>query len=126
VDDRTATEISSLSLAERQIACLVVSAINGSTHHIGIVSRQLLALGVPRWLVDAIVRAPAWPSSEDDRLDVITMFAAQLTAAPRSIAATGIDRLRSVGLTDRDIVELVNLIGYYNCVNRVAAGIALR
>lgn len=126
MDDRTATEISSLSLVERQIAGLVVSAMNGSAQHTRILSRQLLALGVAPWLIDAIVRAPAWPSSEDDRLDVITMFAAQLTASPRSIAATGIERLRSVGLTDRDIVELVNLIGYYNGLNRIAIGLALR
>ena len=52
---RSATEMSRLSLTERHLAGLVVSALNGAEHHVRVESEQLLELGTPRWLVEAVV-----------------------------------------------------------------------
>ena len=118
--------MSRLSLTERHLAGLVVSAVNGAEHHVRVESEQLLELGTPRWLVEAITRAPVWPASDDDRLDMIAIFAARLTQSPRAVGADDITRLRCAGLTDGQIHELVNVVGYYNCLNRMAAGLGLR
>ena len=78
-----------------------------------------------RAVVDAIVRTPGRPASDDDRHDVISIFAARLTQSPGSITPPDVEPLREVGLTDRDIAELVGLVSYFNCLNRVAIGLAL-
>jgi uncharacterized peroxidase-related enzyme len=123
---RSATENSRLSITERHAAALVVSALNGSHHHVAFLSGQLQERGAPVWLVDNLCRAPWWAATDDDRLDVIAMFAARLTQAPQSVAAVDVDRLRSVGLTDGEIHELVNVVSYYNCLNRLSSGLGLR
>jgi uncharacterized peroxidase-related enzyme len=122
---RSATEISRLSLTERHRAGLVVSTLNGAQHHVQVESEQLLELGTPVWLIDAVVRAPAWPAADHDRLDVIAIFAARLTQSPRTVGADDIARLRSVGLSDGQILDLVNVVSYYNCLNRMTAGLGL-
>ena len=122
---RSATETSRCSITERHAAGLVVSALNGSERQVAFLAGQLQERGVPGWLVDSLCRAPWWPATDDDRLDVITMFAARLTQAPQSVAAVHVDRLRAVGLTDGQIHELVNVVSYYNCLNRMTAGLGL-
>ena len=54
------------------------------------------------------------------------MFAARLTQSPQAVDANDITRLRSFGLTDGQIHELVNVVSYYNCLNRMTAGFGLR
>jgi uncharacterized peroxidase-related enzyme len=125
VSIRSATEISRLSLIERHAAALVVSALNGSQHHVRELSERLARAATPPWVIDALVRAPSWPGTDDDRLDAIVMFAARLTRAPQSIATVDIERLRSVGLTDAQMHELVNVVSYYSCLNRMVAGLGL-
>ena len=33
--------------------------------------------------------------------------------------------LRSVGFSDRDILDIVEVVGYYACANRIADGLGL-
>ena len=47
-------------------------------------------------------------------------FAEKLTFHPSSINASDVDRLRSVGLADRAILDAVQVIAYFNYINRVA------
>lgn len=42
------------------------------------------------------------------------------------MAEEDILRLRTVDLTDHDIVDLANLVSYYNYVNRIAVSLGLR
>ncbi len=50
-------------------------------------------------------------------------FAAKLTLDPRGMASSHVRRLRESGFTDPDIVDAVQLIGYFNYVNRVLDGL---
>jgi uncharacterized peroxidase-related enzyme len=117
---------SSLTLLERLATALVTSAINGSTYHVRALRRRLDDVGAPSWLADSLVAAPTWPVVDDDRLAVITMFAAKLTKSPESMTEQGVIRLRSVDLTDADVLDVTNVVGYYNYINRVALGLGLR
>ncbi len=126
LEQSVATTTSSLTPAERQLAALVVSTINASGYHVRLITDELGRLGVPGWILNAVTRAPGWPASDDDRLDIITLFAARLTRSPRSMAEEDILRLRTVDLTDHDIVDLANLVSYYNYVNRIAVSLGLR
>jgi uncharacterized protein YciW len=62
----------------------------------------------------------------DRRLAAIVAYAAILTRWPGDVAAADVGRLRAAGLDDVDILDLNNLVAYYNYVNRVATGLGLR
>jgi alkylhydroperoxidase family enzyme len=44
----------------------------------------------------------------------------QVTRAPASVRRRDVESLRKQGLTDRDILDAVQVISYFNYINRVA------
>jgi len=52
-------------------------------------------------------------------------FAAELTRNPNHDTKTATDRLRSLGLTDRAILDATLIIAYFNFVNRIVLGLGL-
>ena len=50
-------------------------------------------------------------------------YAVKLTLAPGAMAEEDVLRLRSVGLNDPEITVAVQVIGYFNYINRVADGL---
>ncbi|HEV8131547.1 MAG TPA: peroxidase-related enzyme [Acidobacteriota bacterium] len=64
---------------------------------------------------------------QDFRLGTLTVvqralceFAEKLTLRPWDMAREDIDRLRTAGLDDRLILDAVQVIAYFNHINRVA------
>lgn len=53
-------------------------------------------------------------------------FASALTRFPDDVSDSDIDELRHVGLSDKGIWDLSNLIGFYNMTNRVATASGMR
>lgn len=52
-------------------------------------------------------------------------YAEKLTRKPASIDITDIESLREYGLGDRDILDLNQVVAYFNYVNRVADGLGI-
>ncbi len=52
-------------------------------------------------------------------------FAERLTLRPQEAAASEIDALRAAGLEDREILDVVQIIAYFNYVNRIASGLGV-
>ena len=52
-------------------------------------------------------------------------FADKLTRHPSRITAKDCQRLRTVDLNDRDILDAVEVISYFNYINRVADGLGV-
>lgn len=50
-------------------------------------------------------------------------FAVKLTLSPKQMSRGDIEALRTLGLVDEDIVDAVQLIGYFNYINRVLDGL---
>ena len=50
-------------------------------------------------------------------------FAAKLTLGPRDMRAKDVEGLRESGFKDPEIVDAVQLVGYFNYVNRVLDGL---
>ncbi len=90
-------------------------------HHHG---RSLRLLTKSDAFVDALARDPAAASLEP-RLRAMVDFAIALTRSPSERSAERIDRLRAAGLDDRAILDLCQVVAYFNFVNRMAEGLGV-
>lgn len=52
-------------------------------------------------------------------------YAAKLTRSPADTAASDVESLRTAGLTDREILDLVMVVGYFAFANRLVDGLGV-
>ena len=52
-------------------------------------------------------------------------FAIKLTTTPGAMNDADVDVLRSAGFSDRDILDIVEVVGYYAYANRIADGLGI-
>lgn len=52
-------------------------------------------------------------------------FSVKLTKAPGTMTDADVEDLRSVGFSDRDILDIVEVVGYYAYANRIADGLGI-
>ena len=52
-------------------------------------------------------------------------YAEKLTLRPGEMTLDDVDALRSAGLSDRDILDVVQVVAYYSYVNRIADGLGV-
>ena len=65
----------------------------------------------------------AAPLSDADR--ALCAFAEKLTRTPAAMTPADLDALRAHGFDDRAIHDAVQIIGYFNYINRVADGLGV-
>ena len=75
-------------------------------------------------LVDQI--AEDWTTSSISSVQMaMCEFAKKLTENPSKVNKKDIELLRSYSLSDKDISQIVQIIAYFNYINRVADGLGL-
>ena len=116
---------SGLSVQERLLAAFVTSLLNGTTHCASGLRHRLTDEGWTDDALRALEADPAHARTSDPRLDAIAHHAARLTTEPESITAPDLNVLRAQGLGDLEILDLNNIVAYYNYINRVANGLGL-
>ena len=52
-------------------------------------------------------------------------FAVKLTVTPSAMNDADVNSLRTAGFSDRDILDIVEVVGYYAYVNRITNGLGL-
>ena len=52
-------------------------------------------------------------------------YAARLTLAPAKVTGRDIERLRTVGFSDEDILAVAEITAYYAYVNRIVDGLGV-
>lgn len=52
-------------------------------------------------------------------------FAEKLTLQPSEVRQEDVDRLRGVGFSDEDIVDIVYVTAFFNMIDRVADGLGV-
>jgi uncharacterized peroxidase-related enzyme len=105
---------SALTPVERALAAFVTSTRNGTAH-----CGSGLRLKLAEYGVEPVL------TSDDPRLGPILAYADKLTTAPGSLGPSDIEALRRAGLGDLEILDLNNIVAYYNYINRVANGLGL-
>ena len=61
----------------------------------------------------------------DDRRLEMLRFARGLTLTPSATRAADVRRLRAAGWSDVDVLQLVEVVGYYAYANRIADGLGV-
>jgi len=75
-------------------------------------------------LVDEI--ADNWKNSSITEVQTaMCLFAEKLTLQPSTITQLDIDTLSDFDLSDKEISEIVQIVSYFNYINRVADGLGL-
>jgi uncharacterized peroxidase-related enzyme len=115
---------SGLSRLEREAVAVVVSASNECEY---CVNHHSVAL---RHFLDDEETLNLLASSDgletlEPRLSNIVRYAEKLTSAPSAMTESDLGELRAEGLSDKDILDLTLIVGYFNFVNRVAVGLGV-
>lgn len=111
---------SGLSKLEREMIAVVVSSINHCFYCLTAHGAAVRALSGDAMLGELMVmNYRAAKLSERER--AILDFAAFLTEHPDKIGEKDRDRLRAVGLSERDIWDVASVVGFFNMSNRVAS-----
>ena len=61
----------------------------------------------------------------DNRRVAMLRYVEQLTRSPADIESADIEALRSVGFSDRDILDIAEVTAYFAYVNRIANGLGV-
>ncbi len=61
----------------------------------------------------------------DNRRVAMFRYVEQLTRSPADIESADIEALRSVGFSDRDILDIAEVTAYFAYVNRIADGLGV-
>ena len=80
---------------------------------------DLRAAGGSEALVRAIKRDPRRAPLEG-RAALLRDFAIRLTRSPGAMVEADVKRLRAAGMEDEEILDTVEIIAYFNYINRVA------
>lgn len=61
----------------------------------------------------------------DDKRSAMLAFSVKLTVTPGDMSAGDADALRAVGFSDRDILDITEVVAYYAYANRIADGLGI-
>ena len=107
-----------LKRAERELATVVVSIINGCVYCSSVHARRFVELTrqpeIIRALYENGVDTPLEP-----RLRAIVDYAAKLTRAPAAMTVADLAPLRAVGMDDLEIHDLTNAVAMFANANRL-------
>jgi uncharacterized peroxidase-related enzyme len=115
---------SGLSRAEREAVAVVVSASNECgycvNHHV-----EALRHFIDDEEILTLLMSADGLETLEPRLSNIVRHAEKLTTAPGAMTESDLGELRAVGLSDKDILDLTLVVGYFNFVNRIAVGLGV-
>lgn len=113
-----------LSRRQRELIAVIVSRANACEY---CVAHHLEALS--RYITDANVLAAIAKGIHASQLPLVDRelltYASKLTREPHTVSEDDIQRLRTVGLTDDDILLANLIVAYFNFVNRIALGLGV-
>ncbi len=115
---------SGLSRLEREAIAVVVSANNDCDYCVSHHAESLRHYLDDEDALNSLMSADGLETLEP-RLSNIVRHAEKLTTAPGAMTESDLGELRAAGLSDRDILDLTLIVGYFNFVNRIAMGLGV-
>ncbi len=115
---------SGLSRLEREAIAVVVSASNECAYCVNHHAESLRQYIDDEETLSLLMTADGLETLEP-RLSNIVRHAEKLTDAPGAMTESDLGELRAEGLSDKDILDLTLIVGYFNFVNRIALGLGV-
>ncbi len=115
---------SGLSRLEREAIAVVVSASNECAYCVNHHAESLRQYIDDEETLGLLMTADGLETLEP-RLSNIVRHAEKLTDAPGAMTESDLGELRAEGLSDKDILDLTLIVGYFNFVNRIALGLGV-
>ena len=115
---------SGLSRLEREAIAVVVSANNDCDYCVNHHLESLRHYLDDEETLNMLATADGLETLEP-RLSNIVRYAEKLTNAPGAMTESDLGELRAEGLSDKDILDLTLITGYFNFVNRIAMGLGV-
>ena len=115
---------SGLSRLEREAIAVVVSATNECEYCVNHHVESLRHFVDDEDTLNRLSTADGLEALEP-RLSNIVRHAERLTTAPVAMTEIDLGELRAEGLSDKDILDLTLIVGYFNFVNRIAMGLGV-
>ena len=116
---------SHLTRHQRNLIRFVTSALNQSRHCVSQQSIKLRSTGLTDDEIDALADDPTSLELVDADAAVVA-YTAKLTRDPGSVTEADIDRLRTAGFDDLDILDINSQCAHLNYANRVVLGLGIR
>lgn len=104
--------------AERELASTVVSRINGCVYCASVHAQRFEQLAKRNDVIVEVFDNPR-TAGTTDRERAITQFSIALTEKPNDISPKDIQRLKDVGLTEPEILDLIHSIAIFAWANRL-------
>jgi uncharacterized peroxidase-related enzyme len=115
---------SGLSRMEREAIGVVVSATNECEYCVSHHTESLRHFIDDEDTLNRLMTADGLETLEP-RLSNIVRYSEKLTTAPGAMTESDLGELRAEGLSDKDILDLTMIVGYFNFVNRIAMGLGV-
>lgn len=113
---------SGLSRAEREMIGVVVSVANECRYCIAAHSAALRKLTKDPALADAVA-ADFTTAPVEPRVRAMLEYARKLTLRPAAMGEADVERLRTAGWTDEDVMDIAEVAAMFNFTNRMASGL---
>ncbi len=107
-----------LRRAERELATVVVSIINGCVYCSSVHARRFVELTKRPEIIRALYDE-GLDTKLEPRLRAVVDFAAKLTRSPMAMTTADLQPLRDVGMSDLEIHDLVNAVAMFANANRL-------
>ncbi len=107
-----------LKRAERELATVVVSIINGCVYCSSVHARRFVELTRQPEIIRALY-AQGVDTTLEPRLRAIVDYAAKLTREPAAMTVADLAPLRAVGMDDLEIHDLTNAVAMFANANRL-------
>ncbi len=108
-----------LPRAERELAALAESRVNGCPYCASVHGRLFVQLAKQPEIVEAIFRDGVDTAAVQGRARAILDYAAALTPTPPRATPAHVAALRDAGLTDEEILDLTHAIAMFAWANRL-------
>lgn len=116
---------SNISRAEREMIAVAVSSANHCTYCVNHHAEALRHYWREPGRVDALIETG---DAQDlaPRARAMLRYAIKLTREPAAMSASDVESLREAGLSDTDILDIAQVVAYFNFVNRMAVGLGVQ
>lgn len=116
---------SNIKREDKELLAVVVSSLNHCDYCVKHHSEALLHYWKDINKIQEVIQNRETSNYLNDMQKAMVKYAVKLTKSTCDLIETDITVLKNAGFIDKDIVEIITIIAYFNFVNRIALGLGV-